>query len=111
MARRKRTSIFQDLVELASRLFCWVVLSWRLVSYPHPHTYAISPLPAVTDLYQMRQHLSSRMFRGTARLVNTVIAIELYFWVLSTSSLPINSRNAASAARYWGQIVDTTNWQ
>lgn len=66
MDRRRRTSIFEDLVELASRLPWWVVLSRGLISYLHFHAYAISPLPAVAESRQMRQHPSSSMFRGTA---------------------------------------------
>lgn len=66
MARRRSTSTFEDMVELASRLPWWVALILSLASYLLLHAYATSPLPAVTDSRQIGQHLTSSMLRGIA---------------------------------------------
>jgi len=66
MTRRRRTSIFEGMVELASHLSRWLASILALVSYLLLRSYVASPLPAVTASRQMGPHLTSSMFRGLA---------------------------------------------
>lgn len=66
MARRRRTSAFEDMIELASRLPWWLSLILALTSYFLLHAYATSPIPRATDPHQIASQMTSSMFRGLA---------------------------------------------
>ena len=66
MSRRK-TSTFEDLIEIASRLPWWLGLSLAAISYFGLHWYANSPLPPTsTDPRKIFNVVGPSMWRGLA---------------------------------------------
>jgi restriction system protein len=65
MARR-RSSAFEDLIEIAAALPWWLSLSLAAVSYVVIHYYAGIPLPTITDPKQMGQVVTGQMIKTFA---------------------------------------------
>jgi restriction system protein len=63
MARRRKSSAFEDLIEIAAALPWWLSLSLAAVSYGVLHHYAGIPLPAVTDPKQFGSMITSQMIK------------------------------------------------
>ncbi|MDV3440891.1 hypothetical protein R0G64_15795 [Pseudomonas otitidis] len=63
MARRRKTSLFDDLFTLATLLPWWASLLVALVSWYLLHGYATSPIPPVDP---HRPDMTGAMFRGLA---------------------------------------------
>lgn len=114
MARRRKTSTFEDMVELASRLPWWVALTLAFVSYLLLHAYATSPLPALTDSRQMGQHLTSSAFRGLALAGQYFLPAVFVFGAVGSVFARYHRRKlherVVSATRP-GQIIDGLSWQ
>lgn len=66
MARRRKTSPFEDLIDLASMLPWWAGVGLALVSYFVLHNYAVSPPPAFHDPKQMGDAMAGMVTRGLA---------------------------------------------
>jgi restriction system protein len=67
MARRKKTSPFEDLIYIASRLPWWVGLLIALAAWLFFHSVATSPQPTHTDPKQLGVMMAGQMFRGCCR--------------------------------------------
>jgi restriction system protein len=63
MARRRKSSAFEDLIEIAAALPWWLSLSLAAVSYGVLHHYAGIPLPAVTDPKQFGSMITNQMIK------------------------------------------------
>jgi restriction system protein len=63
MARRRKSSAFEDLIEIAAALPWWLSLSLAAVSYGVLHHYAGIPLPAVTDPKQFGSMITSQVIK------------------------------------------------
>lgn len=70
MARVRRISTFEEMVELASALprRGGGALTLAIVSYRFLHAHVTTPFSKVTDLDQVGGNLKSSMFRGQRRL-------------------------------------------
>jgi restriction system protein len=66
MARRRKSSAFEDLIEIAAALPWWLSLSMAAVSYGILHHYAGIPLPTLTDPKQMGQMVTNQMIKTFA---------------------------------------------
>lgn len=66
MARRRKTSPFEDLIDLASMLPWWAAVCLALVSYILLHNHAISPPPVAHDPKQMSDAMVGIVTRGLA---------------------------------------------
>lgn len=72
MARRRKTSLFDDLFTLATLLPWWASLLVALVSWYLLHGYATSPIPPV-DPY--RPDMTGAMFRGLAMALQYIVPV------------------------------------
>lgn len=66
MARRRKTSLFNDLFTLATLLPWWASLLVALASWYLLHGYATSPIPPVDP---HRSDMTGAMFRGLAMVL------------------------------------------
>ncbi len=66
MARRRKQSPFEDLIDLAALLPWWVTLPLALVAYLWLHSIAISPIPRLANPAELGSQLPGMMFRGLA---------------------------------------------
>ncbi|BBT18793.1 hypothetical protein WP8S17C03_48420 [Metapseudomonas otitidis] len=70
MARRRKTSLFDDLFTLATLLPWWASLLVALVSWYLLHGYATSPIPPVDP---HRPDMTGAMFRGLAMALQYIV--------------------------------------
>lgn len=66
MARRSRTSAFEDLIELAAMLPWWLSLSLAVASYFLIHSYAIMEIVPLKDIGQMGDMVGQQMIKTFA---------------------------------------------
>ncbi|KWR88143.1 restriction endonuclease [Cupriavidus sp. IDO] len=66
MARRKNTSVFEDLYEIAAMLPWWVGTSLALVAYVVLHRYAVAEVPTTTVPGQIGQMVVGQMTKVLA---------------------------------------------
>ncbi|MCQ4314909.1 restriction endonuclease [Stutzerimonas zhaodongensis] len=66
MARRRKQSPFEDLIDLAALLPWWLTLPLALIAYLWLHSIAISPIPTVANPADFGSHMSGMMLRGLA---------------------------------------------
>ncbi|RYX95129.1 MAG: hypothetical protein EOO28_11940 [Comamonadaceae bacterium] len=66
MARRKKTSTAEDLIELVAMLPWWVGVALAVVSYFVLHGIATSPMPAAKTAQEMGQLAASSIWRAVA---------------------------------------------
>lgn len=73
MARRKKTSPFEDIIEIISLLPWWAGVALALVFYFWLHHVASQPTTAPTDLKQMGSFVSGQLWRTLATFLQYVI--------------------------------------
>lgn len=114
MARRRRTSAFEGMIELASRLPWWLSLILALASYLFLHAYAISPAPRVIDPHQMASNLISSMFRGLATGGQYFLPLIFVFGAIGSFYARFQRRkllgNVVSAIKP-GRVIDGISWR
>lgn len=66
MARRRKQSPFEDLIDLAALLPWWLTLPLALIAYLWLHSIAISPIPTVANPADFGSNMSGMMLRGLA---------------------------------------------
>lgn len=66
MARRRKQSPFEDLIDLAALLPWWISLPLALIAYLWLHSIAISPIPTLSNPAEFGSHMPGMMLRGLA---------------------------------------------
>ncbi|GEM_PF-2311951 len=66
MARRRKQSPFEDLIDIAALLPWWVSLPLALISYLSLHSIATTPIPTLANPAELGSQLPGMMFRGLA---------------------------------------------
>lgn len=75
MARRKKSSSFEDLIEIVSVLPWWAGVAFALVFYLWLHHVAAQPVTAPTDLKQMGSFISGQFWRTLAIFLQYIIPL------------------------------------
>jgi len=73
MARRKKTSPFEDAIAVVSMLPWWAGVILALVFYVWLHNVAAQPIAAPTDMKQMGSFISGQMWHTLATVLQYVI--------------------------------------
>ena len=68
MARRRRTSVLEDLIDLASILPWWLGLTIALLSYVLLHPFAETPIPQVTSPGDLARPFTAQLIRTGAMI-------------------------------------------
>ena len=68
MARRRRTSAIEDLIDLASMLPWWIALALAVLSYVLLHPFAESPIPQATGPRDFAGPLTAQLIRTGAMI-------------------------------------------
>ncbi len=66
MARRRKQSPFEDLIDLAALLPWWITLPLALIAYLWLHSIATSPIPTLANPAEFNSQLPGMMLRGLA---------------------------------------------
>jgi len=114
MARRRRTSLIEDLIEIASRLPWWVSLLIALGSWLILHPIANSQPDIPKDLHQMGQSVVGQLIRTFAFfgqfVLPAVFVIGAIGSVLARAERKRLRANVANA-RESGQTIEGISWR
>lgn len=66
MARKRKTSVFEDLFQIAAMLPWWVGVILAAVAYVFIHRYAVAEIPITTAPGQMGQMVAGQMIKALA---------------------------------------------
>lgn len=115
MARRRKTSAFDDLIHIASRLPWWLSLLIAFVAWFLLHSYAISPPPVVTaDPKQLGQLMAGSAFRGIAMLLQYLVPAAFVLGAIGSVIARAKRRklivDVASATKP-GKTIEGISWQ
>ncbi|MAX91013.1 MAG: restriction endonuclease [Pseudomonas sp.] len=66
MARRRKQSPFEDLIDLAAMLPWWITLPLALIAYLWLHSIATSPIPTLANPADLGSHMPGMMLRALA---------------------------------------------
>jgi restriction system protein len=114
MARRRKTSPFEDLIHIASLLPWWLSLLIAFVAWYFLHSLAISPVPTLTDPKQFGQMLTSQLFRTGAMFLQYILPVAFCFGAIGSVFARAKRRklivDVASATKP-GKTIEGISWQ
>ncbi|ARH18259.1 restriction endonuclease [Pseudomonas aeruginosa] len=114
MARRRRTSLIEDLIEIASRLPWWVSLLIALGSWLILHPIANSQPEVPKDLHQMGQSVAGQLIRTFAFFGQFVLPAVFVLGAIGSLVARAERKklhaNAANA-REPGQVIEGISWR
>ncbi|HRO36455.1 restriction endonuclease [Thauera sp.] len=113
MSRRKRSSLAEDLFELAAKLPWWLCFILAVISYAVLHRYAVAELPVATTPSQMGGMMTQVMTKGLASSGQYILPIILVFGGIA-SFLGRRRRKALAqhvADNTSGGALRTMSWQ
>ena len=84
MARRRKTSPFEDLISLAALLPWWASLLIALVSWFFLHGVATSTPPAMTHANQFSEAMTGTVLRSFAMVGQYLIPLALVFGAIGS---------------------------
>jgi restriction system protein len=114
MARRNKTSPFEDLIIIASRLPWWVSLLIALAAWLFFHSVATSPPPTITDPKQFASAITGQMWRTFGLFLQYIVPVAFVFGAIGSVFARAKRRilidDVASATRP-GKTVEGISWQ
>lgn len=114
MARRRKTSTFEDIIYIASRLPWWLSLIIALGAWFFFHSVATSPPPTLTDPKQFGQMLTGQMFRTISMFLQFIIPVAFCFGAIGSLFGRFKRRklmgDVASAIKP-GKTIEGISWQ
>ena len=113
MARRRRTSTFEDLISLAALLPWWASLLVAVASWFLLHGYVSTPPPAVTDTSEMGSAMTGIVFRGLAFAGQYLIPLAFVFGAIGSIFGQAKRKKLikdVAAATQPGKTVDGISW-
>ncbi|RJG10447.1 restriction endonuclease [Pseudomonas cavernicola] len=114
MARRNKTSPFEDLIFVASRLPWWVSLLIALAAWMFFHSVATSPPPTVTDPKQFASAITGQAWRTLAMFLQYVVPTAFVFGAIGSVFGRAKRRKLmedVATATKPGKTVDGISWQ
>ena len=102
MSRRRRTSPFEDLIDLASVLPHWVSLIIAVVAYFFFNNYATSEIqPVAGSASVMAQHMTGSVLRGISSFLQYVIPAAFVLGALLSGIKSFQARTQARRYQQW----------
>nr|WP_288466618.1 restriction endonuclease [uncultured Pseudomonas sp.] len=114
MARRRKTSAFEDLIVIASRLPWWLSILLALLSWYWLHGYATSSPPRLTDPSQFSGHLTGAVFRGWATAFQYIVPAACVLGAIASIFGRIRRRKLlaeVATATLSGRTLENISWQ
>nr|WP_298140218.1 restriction endonuclease [uncultured Pseudomonas sp.] len=114
MARRTKTTAFEDLVSIASCLPWWLSLLIALAAWLFFHSVAISPPPTAVDPKQLASAMTGQIWRSFSLILQYLVPAAFIFGAIGSVFTRIKRRQLlddfASATRP-GKTVEGISWQ
>jgi len=114
MARRRKTSAFEDLIHVASLLPWWLSLIFAFIAWYFLHGLAVSPMPALTDPKQFSEMLTSQMFRAGAMFLQYIVPVAFCFGAIGSVFARVKRRklivDVANVTKP-GKTIEGISWQ
>ncbi len=84
MARRRKQSPFEDLIDLAALMPWWSTLTLALIAYLWLNSIVTSPIPEPTNSADLGGHMSGMMLRGLAVPAQYFVPAALIFGAIAS---------------------------
>ncbi|MBC7285661.1 MULTISPECIES: restriction endonuclease [Pseudomonadota] len=84
MARRRKQSPFEDLIDLAALMPWWITLPLALIAYLWLNSIVTSPIPAPANPPDLGSHMSGMMLRGLAVPAQYFVPAALVFGAIAS---------------------------
>ncbi len=84
MARRRKQSPFEDLIDLAALMPWWITLPLALIAYLWLNSIVTSPIPEPTNSADLGSHMSGMMLRGLAVPAQYFVPAALVFGAIAS---------------------------
>ena len=114
MARRRKTSTFEDIVYIASRLPWWLSLIIALGAWFFFHSVATSPVAPLTDPKQYGDMITGQVFRSLSLFLQYIIPVAFCFGAIGSLFGRFKRRklmgDVASAIKP-GKTIEGISWQ
>jgi restriction system protein len=115
MARRRKTSAFDDLIHIASRLPWWLSLLIALIAWFWLHSYVTSPPPVATaDPKQLGQLMAGSAFRTISMILQFIVPAAFVLGAIGSVIARAKRRklivDVASATKP-GKTIEGISWQ
>ena len=114
MARRSKTTAFEDLVFISSRMPWWASLSIALAAWLFFHSVAISPPPTAVDPKQFASAMTGHVWRSFSLILQYLVPAAFIFGAIGSVFARTKRRklldDVASATRP-GKTVEGISWQ
>lgn len=115
MARRRKTSTFEDLIHIASRLPWWLSLLIAFVAWFWLHSVAISAPPAaITAPTQYGDFVAGHLWRSFAMFLQYIVPLAFCLGAIGSAIARIKRRklivDVASATKP-GKTIEGISWQ
>ena len=114
MARRTKTTPFEDLIFIASRLPWWLSLLIALAAWLYFHSVAISPPPTVTDPKQFASAITGQMWRTFSLGLQYIVPVAFIFGAIGSVFARAKRRKLiddVASPICPGKTVEGINWQ
>lgn len=114
MARRKKTSPFDDLIFIASRLPWWLSLLIAFVAWIFLHPIAISSPPIITNPNQMGEAIAGQAWRTMAMILQYLIPLAFVLGAIGALVGGAKRKkliNDVAAATKPGKTVEGISWR
>lgn len=111
MARRRKQSPFEDLIDLAALLPWWITLPLALIAYLWLHSIAISPIPTLANPAEFGGQLPSMMFRGLAAPAQYLLPAALVIGAIASIFARIRRKKLFDSVASKENTLDSISWR
>lgn len=110
MARRKKTSVFEDLLDIASSINWKISLLIAVLTYFFFHYFAIQAMPIATDLQSATQSIPKQLFITFSKFLQYVVPV-IFMIGACVSSIKSKRRVRLLDAHSGIESIRNMSWQ
>jgi restriction system protein len=111
MARRRKQSPFEDLIDLAALLPWWITLPLALIAYLWLHSIAISPIPTLANPAEFNSQLRGMMLRGLAAPAQYLLPAALVIGAIASVFGRIRRKKLFNSVAMNENTLESISWR
>jgi len=111
MARRRRQSTFEDLIDLAALLPWWVSLPTAIIAYLWLHSVANAPIPTPTNPANVSGLMPDIMLRGLAGAGQYIVPTALVFGAVASVFGRMRRKKLFDSVASAESTLESISWQ
>lgn len=111
MARRRKQSPFEDLIDLAALMPWWITLPLALIAYLWLNSIVTSPIPAPANPPDLGSHMSGMMLRGLAVPAQYFVPAALVFGAIASIFGRLRRKKLFDSVASNGNTLESISWR